>query len=227
MSEQTEEHRRLLESGEYYRDAVQWYSALYHSPIAERALLFVITTLSVAITMITLLAFFSLLPLKETQSIMVPVPDSMDRIAIMRPLVSSPKEDPNRAVLFWLLEDFVEVREAYDIDELDPFYQRVCAQGNNAICQEYINLYRGAESPTRKYERHTQREIRVRQVRITGENTARVEFMAIETNDVEEVRSTWYADITFRFSEIEVDQDTGEITPMTFTVTDYESKQTG
>lgn len=227
MNEQTSEQKQLIESGQYYKDALSWYSLMCEAPIGERAFLLVITAFSAVITFASVLSFFFFLPITDVQSMVIRMDRSFDKVARVRPLVQQPSDDPNRAVLRWSLHNFVEAREAYDIDRQDMLHKRVYAIGEAQVYTDYVTLYRGNDSPTMRYERHTIRKIEVKEVQIDGD-TAHVKFTATEdSQNRDPVKSVWVADISFRFTEIEVDQITGEITPMTFKVTSYKSKQTG
>lgn len=228
MVEQTNEQKQLIESGQYFKDALSWYALTCEFPIGERAFLIVVTTLSSLITFAAVLSFFLILPMTEVQTMVLKLSRSFDVVASVKPLVTRPDEDPNHAVLRWSLRNFVEAREGYNIDRQDSFHLRVYHIAEAQVYKDYVDLYSGPNNPTAIYERHTNREIKVKRVRMIDETNGVVEFEATEDNKSKDpVKSLWVADISFRFTEIEVDQITGEITPMTFKVTSYKSKQTG
>ena len=100
------------------------------APIGERAFLLVITAFSAVITFASVLSFFFFLPITDVQSMVIRMDRSFDKVARVRPLVQQPSDDPNRAVLRWSLHNFVEAREAYDIDRQDMLHKRVYAIGD-------------------------------------------------------------------------------------------------
>jgi len=242
VSEQQQEASVLVESGEYYREAMRWYSTKYHSPIAERALLIIITVGAAVVTLMTIISLFMVLPLVDTKTMIVRVPQSLDRVARVQQLMTDPRGNPNHAVMEWFVSNFVEVRESYDIDKQERYNVRVWALSSQPVYAQYSAYYKGAESPTRRFERHTKRSVSVRDITVkeveslgridgspaeTVDVKATVQFEATELSSREERKSAWVADIAFRFSKIHVDQITGEMTPMEFKVTGYESKQLG
>lgn len=242
MSESSEDNSHSIESGEYYRDAIKWYGTMYHSPIGERALLIIITVIAGIITFMAMICLFMLMPLAESKPVVIRIPDSLDKIVHVQPMMAHSTEDPNEAVMRWFVSNFIEVREGYDIEKQEMLHKRVWVLSAPQVYREYVKLYKGPQSPTIKYERHTKRNISVRNVQITnvdviepasGESPgvsdirATVEFVATENTSNGNRKSVWDADITFRFSEIHVNQATGKITAMEFKVTGYESKQTG
>lgn len=242
MSESRQDIKQSVESGEYYRDALNWYGTMYHAPISQRAMLIIITTFAVAIILMSLTGLFILLPLRETKSMIVRIPESLEHIATVHQLTDNPSQDPNKIVMDWFVRDFVTKREAYNIDKQQQFFRRIYVLSAPKVYNEYIRLYKSDNSPTIRYERHTKRVISLRDVDVrrmevvepaTGDSPevvdvqAYVEFQATEEAPSEDRKSKWGADITFRFSKIHVDQVTGDITPMEFKVTDYKSKQLG
>ncbi len=227
MVEQTDEHRQMLESGAYYDEALKWYSLQYHHPISQRAILIVVTVLCVIITLSALISFFTLLPLREIRPMVVFTEDSLERVASVQPMMDSGFGDPNEAILEWLLADYVNAYEAYDYERQQIFLRRVHAQSERGVYAGLAQQYRTTASPTVKYERHTRRNISVRSVSIKDENRATVRFTATEEGQGGSNSTEWVADIAFRFTGIEVNQRTGAITPMTFQVTNYQSKKSG
>jgi type IV secretory pathway component VirB8 len=242
VSDSHQDVKQSVESGEYYRDAMKWYSTVYHAPISQRALLIIITSMAVAIIMMSMTGLFILLPIKETKPMIVRVPDSLARVAQVVPLTNSPQEDPNVAVMRWFMEDYVTSRESYDINRQQFYMNRVARLSAAEVTRAYAAVFRSSKSPTNRYESHTKRIIDISKIRIedvdvvesaTGSRPevisveAYVEFQATEAAPTEERKSMWGADISFRFTKIHVDQVSGEITGMKFVVTDYESKQLG
>lgn len=242
MNEIKQDVAQSVESGEYYRDALRWYGTLYHAPISHRALLIIITGIALLITFLAMIGLFMLTPLKETKPMIVRVSDSLDRVARVEALMEGPLDDADAAVMQWFIRDFIKARESYDVDKQQTMFIRVRELSVPQVLHDYFALYRSTMSPTIRYERHTKRMIKVRDVAIrdvveieeaSGSTPAvtnvkaQVRFVATEQTPTEDRNSIWLADIAFRFSKIHVDQLTGAITPMEFKVTGYESKQLG
>lgn len=243
MSDSTQDVNQRIQSGEYYRDAMRWYSTMYHSPIAERAMLIIVSGMAVVIILMALIGVFLLLPVTETKTMVVRVPDAMDKVARVERLSENLSDDPNAAVMDWFVKSFVQVREGYDVEKQQSYFKRVYAMSSPAVYNAYVGLYKDmARSPTARYERHTKRLVDVGGVDIsdvdvvqsgTGSSgevvdvKATVKFTASERSETDTRNSVWLADISFRFTKIHVDQVTGQITPMEFKVTAYESKQLG
>lgn len=242
MSDSNKDVTQGVESGEYYRDARRWYGTIYHSPISERALLIIITSLAGVATMMALIGLFMLLPLTENKTMIVHVPESLERVARVERMTSDSSEDPNLVVMNWFITNFITVREQYDIDKQQMYFKRIFVLSTPRVYNDYVSVYKGSNSPTVRYERHTKRHVNVTDIHIkdtevleeaTGSSAevikvnAQVKFVATEESPTEDRNSLWLADITFRFSKIHVDQVTGAITPMEFKVSSYDSKQLG
>lgn len=242
MNESQQDVNQTVQSGEYYRDAMRWYGTVYHSPISERSMLIIISSLAVTIIMMSLIGLFMLLPLTETKPMIVRVPESLEKVASVEQLTDNPNIDPNQVVMEWFIKNFIQVREEYNINKQQTYFRRVFVLSTPKVYNDYVALYKSAASPTVRYERHTKRSVELRDInvldvreveRATGSRAevvdvkAQVQFVATEQTPSEDRKSVWNADITFRFSKIHVDQVTGDITPMEFKVTGYESKQLG
>lgn len=242
MNDAQKEVSQSVESSEYYRDALRWYGTKYHTPISQRAILIIISSIAFVIILMSLTGLFILLPLTETKPMIVRVPESLSKVASVHQLTENPHQDANEVVMEWFIRNFMQVREEYDIDRQQTFFRRVYVLSGPKVYSDYVSLFKSASSPTIRYERHTKRKVEVRGIdvvnvrieeRATGSRPevvnvdARVEYLATEETPTENRKSVWAADITFRFSKIHVDQVTGSITPMEFKVTGYESKQLG
>ena len=222
-----EDLAKSIESGEYYRTAVHWYSTIYHAPIGERAILIVITGLTVLTIFMVFLSVFSLWPLADVRPVISYVPQTDDKIARVIPLMDSPRDDPNVALRTWFLIDYIRNRESYDVNKQESFNKRTWALSSEQVYSVYAEYYRSMQSPTIRYERHTKRIIDVRTVQLHDSHHATIEFVAVEDAPGEDRKSYWQADIHFDYKPIEVNQYTGTVTPMAFKVTEYQSKQTG
>lgn len=93
MSDSTQDVNQRIQSGEYYRDAMRWYSTMYHSPIAERAMLIIVSGMAVVIILMALIGVFLLLPVTETKTMVVRVPDAMDKVARVERLSENLSDD--------------------------------------------------------------------------------------------------------------------------------------
>lgn len=242
MSDSKHDVTESIESGEYYRDAMRWYGTMYHSPISQRALLIIITVIALLITLMAVIGVFVMLPLSETKTMIVRVPESLSKVARVEQMTENPAQDPNQIVMNWFVSDFIKAREEYDIDKQQSYFKRVYVLSSPGVYDDYVTLFKSSQSPTVRYERHTTREVEMNNIRVESVNvvesatgsaaevvdvTAKVKYTATETTPTDDRNSIWLADIAFRFSKIHVDQVTGDITPMEFKVTGYESKQLG
>ncbi|MGB1540020.1 MAG: VirB8/TrbF family protein, partial [Rickettsiales bacterium] len=190
----------------------------------------IITGMAVVITFFSLFSLFALLPVQEVRPLVIEVENAMDKVGRVETLINTPDEDPNIALIRWHLKDYVKARESYDIKYQEQWNRRVWAQSEGATYKAYKDYHLGREGPRWRFEGHTRREVKVAGVRILGADRAQVDFLVTIRSDKanSEVRkSIWRADIAFRFTEIKVDQISGEVSPMEFKVTDYKSEKIG
>ena len=218
--------KESIDSGEYFQEALKWYSTVYHSPINSRAMLVIITGLISIISFLTVLSVFLILPLEENRPVPLRVSNSDEKVGKVRMMLQDLDDTPDDAIKRWLIKNFVLVRESYDINYQETFHKRVWALSSEPVYKEYVQLYRGDESPTIKYERHTIRTVAVTSITYYSDK-AKVDFTASEESASGEKKTLWQADIAFRYEEIKVDQSTGKVAPMKFEVTKYQSKPIG
>lgn len=229
----------LVKSGEYFREASEWYDSKYHAPMAERSLMILITLVSVGIIFFATRAVIGLLPLSEVEYISFLQPDAAEKIPAVINLTTSFKAT-DRALMSYHVQDYVYHRERYNIQNVEKQYLRVKALSSPQVFEEYTRYIdpRNPESPIARYERHTRRTIAINAIAFsdsTGRleddpqytpDRAAVNFTATMTSlDGAVKRETWQADVSFTYEKIVVDQETYEVTPMKFMITGYKVRQ--
>jgi len=215
-----------VRTGEYFREARSIYDLGVHDPMAERYMYVFITALALIIFLITLKAMQDLYPLDTSVPIIVSAEDNGDDITHIRPLMHSKAENPGEMLLGFLVSHYVTTREEYDIATFDRDASGVKSQSSDAVQKEYIALIDpvNPESPIALYQRHSKRKISIVSVRIVPEG-AEVVFEAAVESRTDIKKSRWIANISFQYSGLELDQNTGEPKPLGFVVTAYHSKR--
>lgn len=215
-----------IRSGAYFKEAISWYSLIYHRPIAERCYFIVVIVLAAFTTLISVIAAVDLMPLKPA----IPfVMYSRDVFTDLPRIQSTGKEekDPNISVAKYLAKNYVTLREEYNLKVIERDIHFV----ENSSTPEIYLSYRqqldpqNPSSPIVRYERHSTRSIAIKSVtlRPDGEfSGADVKFAATVTGPQGTETTIWTARLTFNYTPLEIDQNTAKVTPMKFTVTGYE-----
>lgn len=221
-----------IRSGQYYKEAIEWYSDIYFSPIAERCLVTMIMIFSFVVTMVSISSY---LHLQENLRPVVPFvyqnPDIMEYIPRIKHL-RSPGESTKHGISKYLIIEYVKTHESYDPKlPYSANYNRIKANSAESVFQKYrsgVDL-RNPKSPFVIYQKHTTRVIEVQDAKLFLENEpykAIVNFLEIlETQGRKPKKRMWTAEVEFKYKDVSVDQDTGKVSPMKFLVTGYKATQ--
>lgn len=214
-----------VRSGAYFEEAREWYDDVYHKPLAERSFLIVLLCLAALLATVALDSVMQVFPLSRT----VPFPVMVQDIGASQARIvglARGDQDVNAAVLRYMVGQYVTMREGYQVNSFSRNVLNVQFHSTEAV----FRLYRNAIDPTRedspitRYQQRMQRSIRVQAIdinRVGDLSSAKVTYQAIVTGGEKTEKSLFTAELTFRYSDIVVDQETGKITPMSFQVTGY------
>lgn len=220
-----------VHSGEYFREARSWYSAIYHTPLAERCYFIVVMLLALATTVIASLSVVNLLPLNPSVPFTIMSKNGLGEVPKIIGL-AEPGEAENPALMRYFISNYVMLREGYDVEKLQLNVNTVKSQSAPDLYASYRNFMNPAnpKSPITRYERHTRRDIKIADTTVRTLKkpmTATVVFDAIERSGSTQRKIRYQADITFRYSDLTVDQETYAVSPMGFQVTAYNVKPQG
>lgn len=225
----TDELAETIRSDEYYAQARQWFSEQHHTPIAERNQALVMAIVALSILCMLCGAFYSLLPLSPAIPLIIKIPDISSKTASVK-TISSPGENINVALMRYLAGNYVKLREEYDVEGLNRRINGVKSQTDEEAFSDYRAFMnpQNPSSPLSLYERRAIRRISILSTELftkTAPLKARVVFDAAVIGDTKTRRSTFIADITFRYTLLKVDENTHAVTPMQFQVTGYNVKE--
>lgn len=218
-----------IRSGEFFQESREMYDFAVHDPMAERYLYVLITSVATLIFLITFIGMRGLYPLKATIPFIVSSTNMVDEVPHIRSLISYKGEDPSQAVLNFVITNYMKLREEYDIENFDRNLSGVQSQSTEAVFEEFNRMVdpRNPASPIMLYQRHSIRKIMIYSIKASRdtENTLEVLFEASIEGRNEIKKSRWQANISFNYSGVELDNDTGTIKPFSFLVTQYKVKR--
>jgi len=215
-----------VRTGEYFRKARSMYDFSMHDPMAERYLYIFITFLSSLAFVIAIAAVISLYPLSTPVPFIFSSTNVVNDLPHMQSLARK-GENPSAALLRFFVENYVTMREEYNIDTFDRNQSGVESQSSPEVFKEFEQAVnpRNPESPIALYQRHSWRRITIVSLRLVQPGTMEV----IYESDVEGVgeakKSRWQANIAFQYSGLAIDEKTGKAKPVSFVVTQYHTKR--
>lgn len=226
-----ENHAEIAEkirSGEFFRESRAMYDFDVHEPMVERYFYALITALASLIFLIALVAAQGLYPLKVPAPFIVNSNDIADDLPYIKSLLRYEGDDPGEALLQFAAENYVRLREEYDISTFDRNMNGVKSQSSQEVFAEVDKLMnpRNPDSPLAMYERHSRRTISILSSKmVDGEPPAmEITYEAKVESKADVKKSRWRANISFQYSGLELD-DEGGIKPFNFLVAKYQVKR--
>ena len=227
----TESYSDYIKSGQYFKDARQWYAALFIAPFVQRSWLFVLATFIGLFFIMGIYNVMHILPLEDKVPYILEVDDSLTQSATIEPL-SSKDEDAWVSVAMHLVKDYVSVRESYRFSEfrdkkLEQRKQRIRKSSSKNVYQEYASLLNDSNprSPIRLYRNEAVRNVEFDKVSFTrlDETSAKVDVQFTATvNELKtnkETSSKWKAELYFQLPVIDPEAQKG--VTLSFLVTSY------
>lgn len=216
--EQDPEEARLtreIEDGTYYAAARQWYSILFHLPIAERSYYAIIITLSIINFYFAFNALMGIFPLKVSIPFATYTENALEDWPRIHKLAEDPSENKNTAVMKYFLKQYVINRESYDLNFYELRYRNIWSTSTSDI----FNIYKSqvaadnSLSPYHLYTNLAKRVITINEpftYNYTNDiSTAHITFTSsvISLVTKEELGvSRWQVDIKYKYTGFKVDQ---------------------
>ncbi len=217
-----------VRSGEFFRESRRIYDFDVHDPMSERYLYLLITGLASLVFLIAVLAANGLLPLQTPVPFIISTHNLVDDKPSIKSLLAYKGEDPSKALLRFIVQNYVVVREGYNIDTFDLNVNSVKSQSSENVFNEFQRAIdpHNADSPITLYQRHSKRRITVISSRLMGKEGDEMEiaYEALVESKTELKKSRWQANISFNYSGIALDEN-GKVKPVSFMVTQYKTKR--
>lgn len=224
--------QRYVDSGDYFRDSVDWYCSKYVTPISQRIYMMIIVVFSIisAFTMFQL--FFEDLVVKR-YPIVLDSEDSVKYFPVIK-AISEFKEPINISVARYLAGHYVRMREEYKyVDAIgekgkaaDQMIQGMSSRRVYREYADYMSPKTNADSPFVVYKNYVQKLISITNVELLGgyflPDKAIVKYQVTEKHNDNDVKSNWIAEISFSMLDLEKKDSEGKST-LSFTITSYQT----
>jgi type IV secretory pathway component VirB8 len=203
-----------LESGAYFADSRQWYSEIYHTPIAQRSYYIMVILLSLLNGYLAIQSFLEVFPIRVIVPFVTYSNNLWEEIPRIQRITTDTSEDKNVAVMKFLIANYVKNRESYDLPQFELRYRNIWSQSTKEVFDEYKKQI-DAANPYSLYQLHTNRARRSIDIdsleydRNKDEFVAHVNFEASVislSNNEETGHSRWRADLSYKYTNFVVDQ---------------------
>lgn len=246
--QQNELIRESIENGDYFKDAMEWYSLSYISPITERAFFVLLSILSVFITYMFITIISSALPLKETVPVVIKEKDT----AVYRTTIKSIKhkdeaKTTDEAVLRFLLINYIKEREEHNykrakIQDVNEKLDKIKNNSSVEVFEQFKDFMSRSNpsSPIHFFNKNVERKITINSFKFA--KTKKITlfdkmkgFLAMQALPTKAyinytshtilpnkiIKEQREAEITFKFNGIDIDKKTQKFSPLRFIVIDY------
>ncbi|MBN8542933.1 MAG: type IV secretion system protein [Alphaproteobacteria bacterium] len=195
-----------IASGEYYRDAREWYSALYISPIAERGVFLLMSGFAALVLLFGALGFMDLLPIVARDRIIITNQRMDETKTSISPLRAQGKST-NVSLKQFYAASYVYMRERYRAADYAKNLAFVEAHSDPATLQYFLET-QGPENPDSYAVRLG--AVGERTVEITGVSInnkvqppiATVQFVTDFKNVTGGSRTAWTATLSFYYTKV-------------------------
>lgn len=170
---------------------------------SERRAWYVAIT-SVVVTVLLVVGFVMLLPLKETVPYLVRV-DGVTGATDIVNVLDTRKVDFSEALQKANVVDYLRSRESYDWFTLTPDYNRVMLMSSPSVGKDYANLYAGSDALQKKYGQAVRVKVNVISVVLSGHQSATVRFtrnIKRVDDDGDGETTHWVATIAYEYRQI-------------------------
>jgi type IV secretory pathway component VirB8 len=194
-------------SGQYYKDARNWYFSKYVYAPWERAILLWIAVLAVCSAGIIGFGFYSLFPLVRELNIAITIPNDNTYPVLRTSPANNNNYDAEQAALDFLIRRYVIQRESYSYDNLGKQKLQIKNLSSNIVFKKFSNYISvsNPNSPVLLYQKNMIRSVVIQSIAFDlNEDIVLVKFKTkvhdYITNSEEE--SSWISRMSYTISDI-------------------------
>ncbi len=238
MAEQNIELYKNIKSGEYFKEALNWYNLKYVYPLVQRSYFIFITIICVFIIIFTFISLYNFLPLIRPVSISVGLENLADDFAEIK--VMPEKNDPNLEVKKFLLSEYVKARESYAFDDIEKnlgFIKNMSSETEYLKFANFMNI-RNPNSPILRYKQNATVSVKIlsfRELQLTEPATesqpvkknrrAEIVLQRNERTSSNTKTASFIAEIDFTMTDITYDKKNKNFLPLDISVQNYKLSQ--
>ena len=231
-----------VRSGNYYKEAWDWYALKYIYPVSQRTFFIFITMAAVAVTITGLVILYNFYPLKIRVPVAVDINDmSVDYARLVKMEVPA-NGDPTQPMIEYLVQNYVQKIESYNFKQIDRQLKFLSQFSSAPLMQEIEKRYdtRNLDSLVLKYRDHTTRTVKITHVQVNmdeGFDLAKakqndivvqnvpyhaiVDFESEEMNMLGVIPHKWQALVDCTMTPVTLDKVTKTFKKLDFVVNNY------
>lgn len=211
----------------YFQDGQIWEQQIIKSAMRSRALAWLLACLFVVITILLLLAFIVMLPLKTVEPYIVEVDKSNGYLEVKAGLTGGMNISDLEAVTQANIVKYIRVREGYDPVAIQENYKIAALFSTDNAARDLEALYNVSNPGNPETILGHDKVILVDIISVTlpNKNTALVRFTTTEKGPANTIRQNYISVVRFRYSNIPERNEWRFENPLGFQVYDYRRDQ--
>lgn len=241
MQDEREKVSELIKSGKYYDEALKWYNSRYTTPKSQLVTMSIFAMVAVFAFFVSVTTTISIFPLTDEESYYVERELKFTE-AMKVSRIGKDGENATISYLKFMLGEYVKSREEYNPANINRNFNFIIELSDEKIFMDYLAIAdqnKNPNHPVWQYGSRAIKEIFVTKISLTdidpklknyqedAEYTAKVSFVSsLLFSDNLEQKEKSEATVKFRFSPIDIDQETNEIKQLPkLLVTDYKTNK--
>ena len=215
------------EKGEaYYRDGDTWEYETYLRLKISKKRAWIIAAIASSISVLSLIALVTVLPLKEFAPYVVTVYDDTGYLEVTRGLKPGDLTE-DEAVTSANIVRCLTAHETFDATDVRENFEHV----NLCMADQALGIYRSLfdkghpDNPVEQYGYATTVRVQIKSLQLLTNSTAQVRFQSIKTTGDREVIDHWVAVLSFRYVQKPTSLADRFQNPLGFQITRYRRDQ--
>lgn len=211
-----------IKSGEYFKDARDWYNSKYLHIVTHRSVLFIAFSVILIAFAILVVHGYSLLPITKQVNYYINTKNT-DQTAVNIVHANYIEDDPERSIADVMIRSYIKIRESYDYNNMKDQFTYVKNNSTRIVYRKFFSFMNtdNPASPILKFQRFTRRAINIISATYPAPGKAVVTFEAtakLTSGEVVE-NSTWQSALDFEMDDINLQVPAGS--RFNFAVTNY------
>ena len=214
-----------IKSGDYFKDARDWYKYKYIYIFSQRSFMFILSAIICVVFFGVVVNIYGLFPVVVQVKYTISADSSDNKTAqIIR--ANQITNQPLESITDIMVRNYVMSREAYKYSKLKKQFTFVKNNSTRIVFRRFYNFMNidNPSSPVMRYQKTVARAAQVISIDYSRKNKAIVKFNSIATSDSGKIEENmvWQATIDYEIDKINPNYPSGS--RFNFTVTDYQLK---
>ncbi len=208
---------------QYLAEARSWETSKVQALERSKKLAWMVTSASVLLAMLALLAVMLLTPLKTVQPYVIRVDNSTGAVDVVKTMADA-KTNYDEAINKYFTQWYVRWREGYSRQLAKEYYNNVGVMSSSIEQQRYLSFFspQNPESPLNLYRDAGIVNIKIKSTSFIGRDIALVRYVKeVVQGGNAPVVTHWAATIRFRYEGKPMAESVSAINPLGFQVLEY------